>query len=33
MIEQTFTDTIHKMILQYRTAVPGIDLAKSLGIG
>lgn len=32
MIEQTFTDTIHKLILQYRTAVPGLDLAKSLGI-
>lgn len=33
MIEQTFTDTIHKLILQYRSAVPGVDLAKSLGIG
>ena len=32
MIEQTFTDTVHKMILQYRDAVPGLDLAKSLGI-
>jgi hypothetical protein len=32
LIEQTFTDTIHKLILQYRTAVPGIDLAKSLGL-
>jgi len=32
MIEKTFTDTIHKLILQYRTAVPGVDLAKSLGI-
>jgi hypothetical protein len=33
MIEQTFTDKIHKMILQYRNAVQGVDLARSLGIG
>jgi hypothetical protein len=33
MIEQEFTDTIHKLIIQYRGAVPGIDLARSLGIG
>ena len=33
MIEQTFTDQLHKLILQYRNAVNGVDLATSLGIG
>lgn len=33
VIEQNFTDTLHKLILQYRAAVPGVDLAKVLGIG
>ena len=33
MIEQEFTDTIHKLIIQYRGAVPGVDLARALGIG
>jgi hypothetical protein len=33
MIQQTFTDQIHKMVLQYRNAVQGVDLARSLGIG
>jgi len=33
MIEKEFTDTIHKMIIQYRGAVPGIDIAAALGIG
>jgi len=32
MIEQNFTDSVHKLLLQYRTVVPGLDLAKSLGI-
>lgn len=32
MIEKQFTDTIHKLILQYRDAVPGLDLAKALGL-
>jgi|GEM_PF-1254029 len=33
MIEQEFTDTIHKLIIQYRNVVPGMDLARALGIG
>jgi hypothetical protein len=33
MIEKTFTETVHDMVLQYRSAVPGLDLAKVLGIG
>lgn len=33
MIEQQFTDTLHKMIIQYRGAVPGMDIAAALGIG
>jgi hypothetical protein len=33
MIEKSFTETVHKMVLQYRAAVPGMDLAKILGIG
>jgi hypothetical protein len=33
MIEKEFTETIHKLILQYRNAVPGVDLAAALGIG
>ncbi|HUJ57629.1 MAG TPA: hypothetical protein VLX92_04040 [Kofleriaceae bacterium] len=33
MIEQQFTDNLHKLILQYRHAVPGVDIAQSLGIG
>jgi hypothetical protein len=32
MIEQTFTETVHKMIVENRTAVPGLDLARALGI-
>ena len=32
MIEKEFTKTVHDMVLQYRSAVPGIDLAKVLGI-
>lgn len=32
MIEQTFTDTVKKMILENRTAVPGVDLARALGL-
>ena len=32
MIEQTFNDTVRKMILENRTAVPGLDLARALGL-
>lgn len=32
MIEQTFNDTVKKMILENRTAVPGLDLARALGL-
>lgn len=33
LIEKTFTETVHDMLIQYRSAVPGVDLAKVLGIG
>lgn len=33
MLERQFTETVHKMILQYRAAVPGMDLARALGLG
>ena len=33
MIEEQFTQTIHKMIVEYRGVVPGVDLARALGIG
>lgn len=33
VIEQQFTDTIHKLLIEYRTAVPGLDLARALGLG
>jgi len=32
MIEQTFNETVRKMILENRTAVPGLDLARALGL-
>ncbi|HEU0031170.1 MAG TPA: hypothetical protein VFQ53_11095 [Kofleriaceae bacterium] len=32
LLEQQFTRKVHDMIVQYRTAVPGIDLAALLGI-
>jgi hypothetical protein len=32
MIEKEFTDMVHKLILDYRGIVPGLDLATSLGI-
>lgn len=33
MIEAEFTKTLHQMILEWRGVVPGVDLAKVLGIG
>ncbi len=33
LIEQTFTDALHKLIIDYRAAIPGLDLARALGIG
>ena len=33
LLEQNFTEQVRKMVLQYRTAVPGMDIAKVLGIG
>lgn len=33
MMEREFTSTVQAMVLQYRGAVPGIDLATVLGIG
>lgn len=33
MLEQNFTEQVRKMVVQYRTAVPGMDIAKVLGIG
>lgn len=33
MMEREFTSTVQTMVLQYRGAVPGIDLATVLGIG
>jgi hypothetical protein len=33
MMEDQFTAQIRSMILQYRTAVPGMDIAKVLGVG
>ena len=33
LLEQNFTDQVRKMVNQYRTAVPGMDIAKVLGIG
>jgi hypothetical protein len=33
LIEKTFTETVHDMVIQHRSAVPGVDLAKVLGIG
>ncbi len=33
MMEEQFTETVQKMVLQYRAAVPGLDLATVLGIG
>ena len=33
MIEREFTSQVHTMIVQYRNAVPGVDLARALGIG
>jgi hypothetical protein len=33
MIEREFTTQMHAMILQHRNAVPGVDLARALGIG
>lgn len=32
-MEKQFTETVHRMVLQYRSAVPGIDLARALGLG
>lgn len=32
MMEKEFTDTVRKLVIQYRSAVPGMDLAKVLGI-
>ncbi len=32
LIEQTFTDTVHKLVLQYRGAIPNFDLANALKI-
>lgn len=33
LMEDQFTAQIRSMILQYRTAVPGMDIAKVLGVG
>ena len=33
LMEDTFSQQVKKMVLQYRTAVPGMDIAKLLGIG
>jgi hypothetical protein len=33
VIEKTFNETVHDMVIQHRAAVPGVDLAKVLGIG
>ena len=32
-MERQFTEKLHDMVMQYRTSVPGIDLAQLLGIG
>jgi len=33
MLEREFTSTVQEMVMQYRRAVPGIDLAQVLGVG
>ena len=33
MLEENFTEQVRKLVVQYRTAVPGMDIAKVLGIG
>lgn len=33
MLEREFTSTVQEMVMQYRRAVPGIDLANVLGVG
>ena len=33
LIEKEFSDFVHQFIIEHRTAVPGLDLARALGIG
>ena len=33
LMEDNFTEQVRKLVVQYRTAVPGMDIAKLLGIG
>jgi hypothetical protein len=32
-IEDAFTDSVHKLVIEHRAIVPGLDLAKILKIG
>jgi len=33
LIEKDFSDAIRQLVLDHRTAVPGVDLARVLGLG